>query len=259
MTLPPRWLQGLAGVRVQPVGVALPSGRGRDRCFPARLGAGQRGPEETPMQFTTRAVRRGLAAFAMTSAAVLVPTVALAAPGGRATATRPAADAQAATAAAPRCAAGELTVWLGIPGDGGARKRVLARLKGACPTHQGRPARCTASPGCPPGSAQTARAASWAGRRPATTRTLPGSLVTLRRGATAHVLLKVVDVGNFDRRPATRPPRWRCASTRRTTASRWRGPLVPGLPEERAGVPLRTDHGRRGRDPGLHHWHLRKP
>src|SRR5512135_2748569 len=84
------------------------------------VGAGQRGPEETPMQFTTRAVRRGLAAFAITSAAVLAPTVALAAPGGRAAAVRPAADAQPAAAVAPRCAASALTVWLGVPGDGAA-------------------------------------------------------------------------------------------------------------------------------------------
>ena len=34
------------------------------------------------MQFTTRAARRGLAVLGITFAAVLVPTVALAAPGG---------------------------------------------------------------------------------------------------------------------------------------------------------------------------------
>ena len=142
------------------------------------------------MQFTTRAVRRGLAAFAMTSAAVLVPTVALAAPGGRATATRPAADAQAATAAAPRCAASALTVWLGIPGDGAAGsvsyQLELSNTSGKTCTLYGFPGVSAVGPN----GGQLGRAAS-------RDYTDPIRLVTLRRGATAHVLLKVVDVGNF--------------------------------------------------------------
>src|SRR5580693_9968810 len=73
-----------------------------------------------PMQFTTRAARRGLAAVAITCAAVLVPTAALAASGGRAAAARPATVNQPPPAVAPRCATGALTVWLGIPGDGAA-------------------------------------------------------------------------------------------------------------------------------------------
>jgi hypothetical protein len=142
------------------------------------------------MQFTTRAVRRGLAAFAMTSAAVLVPTVALAAPGGRAVATRPAADAQAASSVAPRCAASALTVWLGIPGDGAAGsisyQLEVSNTSARTCTLYGFPGVSAVGPD----GGQLGRAAS-------RDYTDPVRLVTLRRGATAHVLLKVVDVGNF--------------------------------------------------------------
>ncbi len=71
------------------------------------------------MKPTTRAVRRGLAALALTSAAVVIPTTALAASGG------PAKPALAAPRQhgprrpySPRCGTGALTAWLGIPGDG---------------------------------------------------------------------------------------------------------------------------------------------
>src|ERR1700691_2918412 len=68
------------------------------------------------MKPTTRAARRGLAALALTAAAVAIPTTALAA------SRRPAKPAHAARAAAeavpPRCGTGALTAWLGIPGDG---------------------------------------------------------------------------------------------------------------------------------------------
>lgn len=142
------------------------------------------------MQFTTRAVRRGLAVFAIAGAAVLVPTVALAAPGGRAAATRPAADAQAAAAVAPRCATSALTVWLGIPGDGAAGsvsyQLELSNTSGKTCTLYGFPGVSAVGPN----GGQLGRAAS-------RDYTDPIRLVTLRRGATAHVLLKVVDVGNF--------------------------------------------------------------
>lgn len=142
------------------------------------------------MQFTTRAVRRGLAAFAITSAAVLVPTVALAAPGGRAAAVRPAADAQPAAAAAPRCATGALTVWLGIPGDGTAGSTYfqleLSNTSGRACTLYGFP-----------GVSAVGSGGGQLGRAAARDHADPVRLVTLRRGATAHVLLRIVDVTNF--------------------------------------------------------------
>jgi hypothetical protein len=142
------------------------------------------------MQFTTRAARRGLAAVAITSAAVLVPTAALAASGGRAAAARPAAASQPAAAIAPRCATGALTVWLGIPGDGAAGSTTfqleLSNTSARTCTLYGFPGVSAVGPN----GGQLGRAAS-------RDYTDPVRLVTLRRGATAHVLLKVVDVGNF--------------------------------------------------------------
>ena len=67
------------------------------------------------MKPTTRAARRGLAALALTCAAVVIPTAALAASGSPA---KPALAARAAAALTPRCGTGALTAWLGIPGDG---------------------------------------------------------------------------------------------------------------------------------------------
>ncbi len=142
------------------------------------------------MQLTNRAARRGLAAFAITCAAVLVPTAALAAPGGRAAAARPAAGRQAAAAVAPRCATGALTVWLGIPGNGAAGSTYyqleLSNTAGKTCTLFGFPGVSALGPG-------GHQLGSAAGRDNAD----PVHLVTLRRGATAHVLLQITDVGNF--------------------------------------------------------------
>ncbi len=142
------------------------------------------------MQFTTRAARRGLAVVGITCAAVLVPTVALAAPGGRTAPIRPAAAVQPAAAIAPRCATGALTVWLGIPGNGAAGsisyQLELSNTSARTCTLYGFPGVSAVSPN----GGQLGRAAS-------RDYTDPIRLVTLRRGATAHVLLKVVDVGNF--------------------------------------------------------------
>ena len=151
------------------------------------------------MQFTTRAARRGLAVLGITCAAVLVPTVALAAPGGRTAPIRPAAAGRPAAAVAPRCATGALTVWLGIPGNGAAGsisyQLELSNTSARTCTLYGFPGVSAVSPN----GGQLGRAA-------ARDYTDPIRLVTLRRGATAHVLLKVVDVGNFPPRrchPAT--------------------------------------------------------
>jgi hypothetical protein len=147
-------------------------------------GGRKRGPEEIPMQFTTRAARRGLAAFAVTCAAVLVPTAAVAAPGGPADAARPAA------AVAPRCATGALTVWLGFPGDGAAGS-TFYQLELSN----------TAGPTCTlygfPGVSAIGRNGGQLGRAASRDHADRIRLVTLRRGATAHVLLRIVDVANF--------------------------------------------------------------
>ena len=149
------------------------------------------------MQLTSRAARRGLAAAAITCAAVLVPTAALAASGSRAAAARPAAANRPAAAVAPRCAASALTVWLGIPGDGAAGSTYfqleLSNTSAKTCTLYG-------FPGVSAIGRYGHQLGSAAGRDYAD----PIHLVTLRRGATAHVLLQITDVANF--RPASCDP-----------------------------------------------------
>ncbi len=154
------------------------------------------------MQFTTRAARRGLAAFAMAGAAVLVPTAVLAAPIGRAAPARPAAGAgRAATAqtavaagpaaaVAPRCPASALNVWLGLPGDGAAGSTYYQlELSNTSAS------RCTLYGF--PGVSAVSRGGGQLGRAASRDYADPIRLVTLRPGATAHVLLRIVDVSNF--------------------------------------------------------------
>jgi hypothetical protein len=139
------------------------------------------------MKPTTRAARRGLAAVALTCAAVVIPTTALAASGSPA---KPATAARSATAAIPRCGTGALTAWLGIPGDGyagGANYQLeLSNTSAHACTLYGYPGVSALAPG----GHQLGRAA---GRGPASA----NRLVTLGRGATAHVLLQITDVANF--------------------------------------------------------------
>jgi hypothetical protein len=142
------------------------------------------------MQFTTRAARRGLAAVAITCAAVLVPTAALAASGSRAAAARPATADQPAPAVAPRCAASQLMVWLGIPGDGAAGSTYfqleLSNTSAKTCTLYGFP-----------GVSAIGRNGHQLGSAADRDYADPIHLVTLRRGATAHVLLQITDVANF--------------------------------------------------------------
>ena len=140
------------------------------------------------MKPTTRAARRGLAALALTCAAVAVPATALAAsasPAKTAARTRP-----AAAAILPRCGTGALTAWLGIPGDGyagGADYQLeLSNTSAHACTLYGYPGVSALAPG----GHQLGRAAG-RGRASAS------RLVTLGRGATAHVLLQITDVANF--------------------------------------------------------------
>ena len=142
------------------------------------------------MQFTTRSARRGLAAVAITCAAVLVPTAALAASGSRAAVARPATASQPAAAVAPRCAASALMVWLGIPGDGAAGSTYyqleLSNTSAKTCTLYGFP-----------GVSAIGRNGHQLGSAAARGYADPIHLVTLRRGATAHVLLQITDVANF--------------------------------------------------------------
>ena|SRR5579872_3109592 len=142
------------------------------------------------MQFTTRTARRGLAAVAITCAAVLVPTAALAASGGRAAAARPATATQPPPAVAPRCPAGALTVWLGIPGDGAAGSTSYQLELSNTSTKT-----CTLYGF--PGVSATGRNGRQLGSAANRDYADPIHLVTLRHGATAHVLLQITDVTNY--------------------------------------------------------------
>lgn len=140
------------------------------------------------MKPTTRAVRRGLAALALTSAAVVIPTTALAASGGPA---KPALTARPAAAAVPpRCGTGALTAWLGIPGDGFAGgvnyQLELSNTSGRTCTLYGFP-----------GVSALASGGHQLGRAARRDHVDPSRLVTLGRGATAHAVLQITDVSNF--------------------------------------------------------------
>jgi Protein of unknown function (DUF4232) len=140
------------------------------------------------MKPTTRAARRGLAALALTCAAVAIPTTALAASGSPA---KPAAAGRSAAAATPpRCGTGALTAWLGIPGDGSAGgvsyQLELSNTSSHACTLYGYPGVSALASG----GHQLGRAA---GHGPASA----NRLVTLGRGATAHAVLQITDVANF--------------------------------------------------------------
>ena len=140
------------------------------------------------MKPTTRAARRGLAALAVTAAAVAIPTTALAASGSPA---KPAAAARAAAAAIPpRCGTAALTAWLGIPGDGYAGgvgyQLELSNISNHTCSLYGFPGVSALAPG----GHQLGRAANRGHAE-------PNRLVTLGRGATAHAELQITDVTAF--------------------------------------------------------------
>ena len=140
------------------------------------------------MKPTTRAARRGLAALALTAAAVAIPTTALAASGSPA---KPAAAARAAAGAIPpRCGTAALTAWLGIPGDGYAGgvgyQLELSNISNHTCSLYGFPGVSALAPG----GHQLGRAANRGHAE-------PNRLVTLGRGATAHAELQITDVTVF--------------------------------------------------------------
>ena len=140
------------------------------------------------MKLTSHRVRRGIAATAIASAAVLLPAVAFASSAG--------SSAASAPVATHRCYASELTVWLGSPGNGAAGSTYydleLSNTSASTCTLYGFPGVSASNDGAQLGSA--------AGRD----HSRPSTLVTLRPGATSHVILQITDVGNYS--PATCKP-----------------------------------------------------
>jgi len=136
------------------------------------------------MKLTPRRVRRGIAATAIASTAVLLPAIALASPGSSAAPTN-----TAIPAAAHRCYASELTVWLGSPGNGTAGATYydleISNTSRATCTLYGYPGVSADN-----GGRQLGRAA---GRD----HTRPSTLLTLRPGGTAHAFLEITEVGNY--------------------------------------------------------------
>ena len=142
------------------------------------------------MKLTPRRVRRGIAATAIASTAVLLPAIALASPGNSASRASSASSASSAVpAAAHRCYASELTVWLGSPGDGTAGATYydleISNTSRATCTLYGYPGVSADNGGRRLGSA--------AGRD----HMRPSTLLTLRPGGTAHAFLEITEVGNY--------------------------------------------------------------
>lgn len=138
------------------------------------------------MTLTSRAARRGLAVLAAAAAPALALAAAVAAAPGAA-----ASPAASASRMAPaRCPASALRIWLGVPGDGyagGAGYQLeLSNISGRACTLYGYPGVSAIGPG-------GRQLGSAAGRDAVN----PSRLVTLGRGATAHVLLLISDVYNF--------------------------------------------------------------
>lgn len=134
------------------------------------------------MNLSTRAARRVVAATAMIAAAILVPTAALATSGR---------SAALASAAAPKCATAALTAWMPAgPGSGYAGGAVyeleISNTSARACTLYGFPGvSALGSNGHQLGSS-----ASWDHAH-------PSRLLTLSPGATAHAVLRIVDVGVF--------------------------------------------------------------
>ena len=130
------------------------------------------------MKPSTRLIRRVGATAAAVTAAVLIPTVALAAPA------RPARPA-----AAPGCTQAQLQTWIGLPGDATAGTTFfeleISNVSAQTCTLLGFPGVSATSDGKQVGSPA---------RR---NNSHPVRLITLGRGATAHVDLGIVDVFNF--------------------------------------------------------------
>jgi hypothetical protein len=146
------------------------------------------------MNLTSRATRRFLAGAVTASAAVLIPTIALAASARSDT---PTSTTASTAAAAPRCVRAQLTAWLGIPGGGYAGgtgyQLEISNISHRTCTLYGYPGVSALGPG-------SHQLGSAAGRNSLNT----PRLVTLRPRETAHVLLTITDVANYP--PSTCEP-----------------------------------------------------
>jgi Domain of unknown function (DUF4232) len=130
-----------------------------------------------------------IAAAGIACAAILTPAAALAAPVHSARPARPVRPA-ASQAAAPRCRTSDLRVWLGIPGDSAsghtAYQLELSNISGRACTLFGFP-----------GVSAVASGGRQLGSPAARDHGDPTRLVTLARGATAHVFLVITNVAFF--------------------------------------------------------------
>jgi len=138
------------------------------------------------MNAISRTQRRAAAAV-LACAAVLAPTAALAAPGHHAS--RADSGVRAASAA-PKCHTSDLTVWLGVPGEG-ASGSTFYQLELSNTSHT----TCTLLGF--PGVSAVGPGGQQLGSPATRDHSDPTRLVTLRRGATAHVFLKIVNVAFF--------------------------------------------------------------
>jgi hypothetical protein len=130
------------------------------------------------MKLSSRIARRVGATAAAVSAAILIPAVALAAPGRA-----------AAPAAAPGCTASQVTAWIALPG-GATAGSVFYQLE--ISNVSARTCTLFGYPGVS-GVRGSTQLGSAAGR----TASHPAALVTLGTGGTAHAELQITDVANF--------------------------------------------------------------
>jgi hypothetical protein len=145
------------------------------------------------MNLTSRTARRVGAVAGAVGAAILIPAVALAAPGHPAAHTASTAStADAATAATPKCTTSNLRVWAGVPGDGSAGavhfQLELSNISRRDCTLLGYP-----------GVSATAARGGQLGRAASRDTSHPATEVVLGPGGTAHVELGVTDVSVFSR------------------------------------------------------------
>jgi hypothetical protein len=138
------------------------------------------------MKLTSQTGRRTVGMLAIASAAVLLPTVALAASGG-AGAPRSAAASQ--SAAIGRCLTRQLDDWIGIPGGGTAGSTFyqleISNISGSTCDLYGYP------------GVSALRGSSQLGSAADRDTSHPDTLVTLTPGGTSHVILRITDVGVF--------------------------------------------------------------
>ena len=140
------------------------------------------------MNLTSRTARRVSAVAGAIGAAILIPAVALAAPGHPAA--RTASTSDAAARALPKCTTSNLRVWVGVPGDGSAGavhfQLELSNISARSCTLLGYP-----------GVSATAAHGGQLGRAASRDASHPVTEVVLGPGGTAHVELGVTDVSVF--------------------------------------------------------------